>query len=891
MRLDGDNNTGAGHSSTATTWADLSGNGNHATLNTTLNGNWTSNGFSFDGSRYFTVPQANVSANFPLGTNAVTTEVFYTGLGSLPAQSYLVSWGQLNSSSSYGLDILNDNTCAYWGNYADYSFDCPNNQTGNHTLTGTQNSGATSRSAYYDGSLVGSYSGAFNVSSGSIQIGARIDDINILTNAVIKSFRVYNRVLTDTEIAYNRNVDNYGTTAFDPKKVVEVLVGGMPCEVQSLTVGQLTCITSARTAGVVDVAISQVGNSPFTLTNAYTYFGMSPDKGLTRGGQTVEIILSAGLLGGVSASDIAVEFGGVDAGAITIVNATTISVQTPPHTAGKVDVAVDINGNVLNFPKSFTYMGVTPFYGKTTGGTEITVAGMRSLVGADSYITDDLVMQLDGENNTGSGYSNTATIWADLSGNNNNATLNTTLNSNWTANGFRFDGSYYFAVPEVNVSANFPLGTNAVTAEVSYVGSGSFGSFPYQSYLVSWGQLSSGSAYGLDVRNDNSCGYWGYYADYDFTCPNNQTGNHSITGTQNSGATSRSAYYDGSLVGSYSNGSGYFNVSSGSIQVGAYVGGTNMLTNAVMGSFRVYNRALLPAEIAQNAAVDEFRFGDPSLTVGGAPCDNAHWSGDDLVCNARAHAAGLVDIELDGAVAVGLDGAFAYVDFDPNEGYDIGGTEVVFTGGGFEAFDLSDIAVKFDGVDATDIEITSDTEITVKTPPHAVGAVNVSLTLGGQSLSWAGGFSYTARPDFISLSVSDPDVAIGGVPNVLHSDFVTVNVVTNVAAGYHLTVESGEPDLICASNSTYRIAAVNGTNGTLSNTWGYFVDDDGNSATVPSVWNWAGVTNSPVSFANSPNATSLVSGEDTVLWLGTKFNLSIPACRYNGTATITAVAN
>ncbi len=40
-----------------------------------------------------------------------------------------------------------------------------------------------------------------------------------------------------------------------------------------------------------------------------------------------------------------------------------------------------------------------------------------------TYIKNGLILYLDGINNTGSGHSNTSTIWKDLSGNNNNGTI------------------------------------------------------------------------------------------------------------------------------------------------------------------------------------------------------------------------------------------------------------------------------------------------------------------------------------------------------------------------------------------------------------------------------------------------------------------------------------
>jgi hypothetical protein len=305
---------------------------------------------------------------------------------------------------------------------------------------------------------------------------------------------------------------------------------------------------------------------------------------------------------------------------------------------------------------------------------------------------------------------------------------------------------------------------------------------------------------------------WAHNAGFYPNCSNIRTGFHTIAGTQ-SGGTERLLYYDSNLVGSLTYNT--FNSNSSVIYIGnSPDGALYLLRDAVIQSARVYNRVLTAGEIAQNAAVDEFRatYGNGNtaiaITLGGQPCDNPHWAGTDLVCETRAHTAGVVDIELDGVAHLELTETFTYV-----------------------------------------------------------------------------------SPDFITLSVDKSDVNIGGTPNILHTDYAVANVITNILTGYHLDIEASEPDLICASDNAYRITAVNGPSGTLSNQWGYQLDDDGDEATVPSVWNWSGVTNLPVSFKTFPNATDPDDGDDTVLWFGTKFNLSIPACRYGGAVMISAITN
>ena len=60
------------------------------------------------------------------------------------------------------------------------------------------------------------------------------------------------------------------------------------------------------------------------------------------------------------------------------------------------------------------------------------------------YISDNLVLYLDGINNAGSSHNSAATTWKDLSGNNNDAELkniNNTYNSGWKEKGLQLDGN------------------------------------------------------------------------------------------------------------------------------------------------------------------------------------------------------------------------------------------------------------------------------------------------------------------------------------------------------------------------------------------------------------------------------------------------------------------
>jgi IPT/TIG domain len=78
---------------------------------------------------------------------------------------------------------------------------------------------------------------------------------------------------------------------------------------------------------------------------------VTPDNGLP-GGQTVVTIAGAGFQAGAS-----VTFGGVEATAVTVIDASTIIATTPAHAAGAVDVTVrNADGQSSTLPAAFRYV-------------------------------------------------------------------------------------------------------------------------------------------------------------------------------------------------------------------------------------------------------------------------------------------------------------------------------------------------------------------------------------------------------------------------------------------------------------------------------------------------------------------------------------------------------
>jgi len=158
-----------------------------------------------------------------------------------------------------------------------------------------------------------------------------------------------------------------------------VTIGGNSATVTGTTATTATFTTPAHAAGAVDVTVTTAGGSA-TSTGGYTYVASGsitssyPTSGPAAGGQSVTITgtnLSGATL---------VTFGG-NAGAITANTSTSITVTTPAHAAGAVDVTVTTAGGSVTSAGGYTYFAVltlasvVPSYGSLAGGTQVAITG------------------------------------------------------------------------------------------------------------------------------------------------------------------------------------------------------------------------------------------------------------------------------------------------------------------------------------------------------------------------------------------------------------------------------------------------------------------------------------------------------------------------------------
>ncbi len=137
--------------------------------------------------------------------------------------------------------------------------------------------------------------------------------------------------------------------------------------------------------GVVDVTVStSAGTSLATALDHYTYTaaavsvtGVSPTSGPTTGGQHVTIT-GTGFSNGAT-----VTFGAAAGSAVTVVSPTSITVTTPPHAKGTVDVRVTTSGGAspITTGDRYKYLarpkvtGLSRTSGTHRGGSKVTITG------------------------------------------------------------------------------------------------------------------------------------------------------------------------------------------------------------------------------------------------------------------------------------------------------------------------------------------------------------------------------------------------------------------------------------------------------------------------------------------------------------------------------------
>ncbi|MFI9411372.1 ice-binding family protein, partial [Nocardia gamkensis] len=165
-----------------------------------------------------------------------------------------------------------------------------------------------------------------------------------------------------------------------------VSFGGTPATLFTVNSDtQITALTPAHAAGTVQVTVTTPGGTSngvaFTYIAVPTLISVTPSSGPPSGG-TVVVLTGTGLTGAT-----AVSFGGTPATLFTVNSDTQITVLTPAHAAGTVQVTVTTPGGTSN-GVSYTYVsGLAPVNLGTAasfavlGASTVTNAGATAITG------------------------------------------------------------------------------------------------------------------------------------------------------------------------------------------------------------------------------------------------------------------------------------------------------------------------------------------------------------------------------------------------------------------------------------------------------------------------------------------------------------------------------
>jgi hypothetical protein len=167
-------------------------------------------------------------------------------------------------------------------------------------------------------------------------------------------------------------------TDFTPGAAVSF--GGAPATVQEATATAIEVITPARSAGTVDVTVTNPDGQVSTLPSGFTFqalelASLEPSAGCPAGGEVLTLTGTAFVEG------TTVALGGAEA-ELQSVKDTTIVLSAPAREGpGTVSVTVSSpDGQSFTLDNAYTYQGLTltsvePNTGPWTGGTEVTLTG------------------------------------------------------------------------------------------------------------------------------------------------------------------------------------------------------------------------------------------------------------------------------------------------------------------------------------------------------------------------------------------------------------------------------------------------------------------------------------------------------------------------------------
>jgi hypothetical protein len=509
--------------------------------------------------------------------------------------------------------------------------------------------------------------------------------------------------------------------------VTGVTVGGVAAtDVVAQSANQLTATVPAHTAGITDIRVAgALGTSAVVLADRYTYqsaptiTGVSRNFGSTAGGDNVTVTGT----GFVGIQDVS--FGLLPTG-FTLVSSTELILPAPAQSARTVDIHVvtPYGTNAVSSADQYTYEGL-PIVTGVAGEPAHTLAGV--VAGGTVQFTGSGF--LGASSVTFGGVSATGLVV-------NSASLLTVK-------------APAHVVGIVNVVVVTPVGTSDATAYTYEV-------LPKITSLSNnMGSAAGGGSTNVHINGsgftDASGVLFGTVASADVTINPDSSITASIPAHAAGLVDVHVVLGDGMSAAATADHFTYIAVpavTAVSPAAGALAGGN---TVTITGS-----------SFTSNATV---KFGSTSATIVGTP------TATKITVTAPASVpGGVIDVTVTGTYgtsAAATADRYTYIApptvsvVSPAVGVTTGGGTVTVTGTNFTGVSK----VTFAGVLGTTVAVQSPTQLTVKSPEHAFGTVDVQVftAYGSSETSASDQFSYDAVPTISSINRTQSSLA-GGVP-------------------------------------------------------------------------------------------------------------------------------
>lgn len=635
------------YSGSGNTWYDISGYGNNGTLNNGVLYNSYGGFFELDGSNDYIEIAHSTSLNIGTGTSA-TIEIVYDVYNFSTASSLIAKRSSdVSTATDY---MLFNSTDLYWltgdssgtGNSLATSSFKENRNI--QTVSATINSTTTNKKIYKDGNRVisATYASKVASNSASVFLGKHFGS-GFYFNGRIYSVKIYNRELTDTEIAQNFQANKLKLSVKTP-----VITDGLQVF--------LDANSSLSYAGVGTIWYDISGNNNHvTLFNGvsfsgsgqsgYFYFDGTNDYAFTSYSDTVTegTFVFVGYADGTQQTYAGLIY---DRGSATglqyYANSNFLGYNwnntfdagqfssglTMPYNAWfMATAAIQPNQSRLSLNKTFAYnnvamashsyaniyIGSDPgetryFKGKVTKAliydralnqTEILSLYRQFASQYHTIPQQNLILHLDAGNKDS--YSGSGTSWYEISGSGSTATLtNSPTFTSTYGGGFIFNGSTTYAL--VPTASRFDLGTGSAT-------------------IIGWFKTTA-TGNNCIASKRNGTGFQLYVLSTKLYADGAGTAGKYSSQVVNTGKIFCGAVvYDraGSLMRLYINGVEDGNVALASttltdvagVNVGRATlgGGSGDYFNGTIYQVQIYNKALSPKEMRENFELMRSRYG------------------------------------------------------------------------------------------------------------------------------------------------------------------------------------------------------------------------------------------------------------------------------------------